>query len=81
MVDKIGEHPLFEPEEPVVKNEKPINHNRGFRTLTAEKRKAVASEGGKAAHAIGTAHRWTREEAREAGRKGGKINRRRKKKI
>lgn len=32
---------------------------------------AIASKGGKAAHAAGTAHRFTREEAQAAGRKGG----------
>jgi general stress protein YciG len=33
--------------------------------------KAIASKGGKAAHAQGTAHEFTPEEARLAGRKGG----------
>jgi general stress protein YciG len=33
----------------------------------------MASKGGKAAHAHGTAHQWTPEEARAAGRKGGKA--------
>ena len=33
----------------------------------------LASKGGRAAHLRGTAHEWTREEAREAGRKGGAI--------
>lgn len=31
----------------------------------------IQSAGGKAAHAKGTAHEWTREDARIAGRKGG----------
>ena len=31
----------------------------------------IASKGGKAAHAAGTAHQFTAEEAREAGKKGG----------
>jgi hypothetical protein len=35
------------------------------------KQRAIASKGGKAAHAKGTAHQFTPEEAREAGRKGG----------
>ena len=30
---------------------------------------------GKAVHRKGTAHEWTRDEAREAGRKGGKASR------
>ena len=38
----------------------------------------IASKGGKAAHQKGTAHEWTSEEAREAGRKGGMASHRRK---
>ena len=34
-------------------------------------RRRIASTGGKAAHAKGTAHEWTRAQARIAGRKGG----------
>jgi len=34
------------------------------------KQREIASKGGKAAHQKGTAHEWTSEEAREAGRKG-----------
>ena len=37
------------------------------------KQREIASKGGKAAHAKGTAHEWTSEEAREAGRKGGEA--------
>lgn len=44
---------------------------RGFAAMDREKARAIASKGGKAAHAQGTAHRFTSEEAREAGRKGG----------
>ena len=47
--------------------------NRGFAAMDGIKRREVASRGGRAAHARGTAHEWTREEAREAGRKGGAI--------
>lgn len=42
-----------------------------FATLSPEGRRAMASMGGKAAHAAGTARKWTPEQAREAGRKGG----------
>jgi general stress protein YciG len=38
--------------------------------------KRIAAEGGKASHANGHAHKWTVEEARAAGRKGGQISRR-----
>jgi general stress protein YciG len=46
---------------------------RGFAAMTEQKRRAIASMGGQAAHAKGVAHQFTSKEAREAGRKGGKI--------
>lgn len=45
--------------------------DRGFASMDHSKQKEIASKGGKAAHQKGTAHEWTSEEAREAGRKGG----------
>lgn len=45
--------------------------DRGFASMTKKKQQEIASKGGKAAHAKGTAHEWTLQEAREAGRKGG----------
>lgn len=42
---------------------------RGFQTLTPERRKEIASQGGRAAHASGNAHQYTPEEARAAGSK------------
>ncbi len=47
---------------------------RGFGSMDKQQRSAIASMGGKAAHAQGTAHTWTKEEARKAGRVGGKAN-------
>lgn len=47
---------------------------RGFASFSDEKRKQVASLGGKAAWAKGVAHKFTREEATLAGRKGKKRN-------
>lgn len=44
---------------------------RGFALMNPEQVSRIASLGGKAAHAKGTAHRWTSEEAKAAGRKGG----------
>ena len=44
---------------------------RGFAAMDEEKQREIASKGGRAAHAKGTAHEWTSEEARSAGRKGG----------
>jgi general stress protein YciG len=47
---------------------------RGFASMDPEKRRAICSKGGKAAHAKGTAHQWTSTEAQEAGRKGGQAS-------
>ncbi len=47
------------------------NDQRGFASMDDEKQREIASEGGKAAHARGTAHEFSSEEAKEAGRKGG----------
>jgi general stress protein YciG len=49
---------------------------RGFASMSAEKKREIASKGGKAAHAQGTAHKWTAQEAAAAGRKGGMVSRR-----
>lgn len=43
--------------------------------MSAEKQREIASKGGRAAHEKGTAHEWTPDEARAAGRKGGQISR------
>jgi len=48
---------------------------RGFASMSPEKQREIASKGGRAAHEKGTAHEWTSEEARSAGRKGGQISR------
>ena len=44
---------------------------RGFAGMDEGKQREIASKGGKAAHAKGTAHEFDSEEARVAGRKGG----------
>lgn len=44
---------------------------KGFAAMDKELRRKIASMGGKAAHEQGTAHEFTRREARAAGRKGG----------
>jgi general stress protein YciG len=41
--------------------------------MDQERRRIIASKGGKAAHEKGSAHEFTPEEAREAGRKGGHV--------
>ncbi len=48
---------------------------RGFASMSAEKQREIASKGGQAAHAKGTAHEWSSGEARDAGRKGGMVSR------
>jgi general stress protein YciG len=48
---------------------------RGFASMSAEKQREIASKGGRAAHVKGTAHEWTSDEARHAGRKGGQVSR------
>ena len=47
--------------------------NRGFAAMDAKKQREIASKGGKAAHQKGTAHQFTPDEARAAGRKGGEA--------
>ena len=58
--------------------EKVAKEDRGFASMDRNKQRDIASKGGKAAHQKGTAHEWTSEEAREAGRKGGMASHRRK---
>ena len=53
----------------------PRKERRGFASMSPEKQREIASKGGRAAHQKGTAHEWTSEEARSAGRKGGQISR------
>jgi uncharacterized protein len=48
---------------------------RGFASMSPEKQREIASKGGRAAHEKGTAHEWTAEEARSAGRRGGQVSR------
>lgn len=47
----------------------PARSKRGFAVLSPEKKREIASMGGKAAHEHGRAHRFTSEEARAAGKK------------
>ena len=46
---------------------------RGFASMDPSKQREIASKGGRAAHAKGTAHEFTSDEARVAGRKGGEA--------
>jgi general stress protein YciG len=51
----------------------PLKSKRGFASMTPEKRKAIASLGGRKAHQAGTAFKFTKELARAAGRIGGQA--------
>ena len=46
---------------------------RGFAVMDPDRQREIASSGGRAAHAGGKAHEFTSDEAREAGRKGGRA--------
>lgn len=46
---------------------------RGFASMTPERRRELASLGGKRAHATGRGHQFTTEEAKAAGAKGGRA--------
>jgi hypothetical protein len=46
------------------------------RRVSAERRREIAAEAGRCAHLAGTAHQWTVEEARIAGRKSADARRR-----
>lgn len=47
--------------------------SRGFASMDEQKQRQIASKGGKAAHEKGTAHEFTPDEARAAGKKGGEV--------
>lgn len=47
-----------------------IKSRRGFQAMSPERRAEVAGIGGRKAHQLGKAHRFTPEEASAAGKKG-----------
>jgi general stress protein YciG len=51
----------------------PRVHRRGFAAMDRDRVKQIASKGGRAAHAAGTAHQFSSAEARVAGKKGGEA--------
>ncbi|QJX45426.1 general stress protein [Hymenobacter taeanensis] len=53
----------------------PAKRARGFAAMDPAQQRRIASEGGRASHQSGRGHRFTSEEAREAGRKGGQASR------
>lgn len=50
-----------------------VRSSRGFASMSPERRAEVSSKGGKKAHQLGTAHEWTKPEAKAAGSVGGKT--------
>lgn len=62
-------------EETQVEQEIP-KRGKGFASMSEEKKREVASKGGKAAHALGTAHEWDSEAASAAGKLGGARSKR-----
>lgn len=51
----------------------PARRRRGFAAMAPDLVREISRKGGKAAHAAGTAHEFTSDEARAAGRKGGQA--------
>lgn len=49
----------------------PQRGKQGFASMSRDAQREIASKGGKAAHKKGTAHEWSSDEARRAGKKGG----------
>jgi general stress protein YciG len=49
----------------------PVRKRRGFAAMDRAKVREISRKGGVAAHQKGTAHRFSSEEARRAGHKGG----------
>lgn len=64
---EVSENPKSETPAETTKPRRP----RGFAAMDRKRVSEIASKGGKAAHAAGTAHQFTADEARAAGRKGG----------
>lgn len=60
------------PESGPITERKPSSQ-RGFAAMERDKQRAIASKGGRAAHEKGTAHEFTPDEARQAGKKGGEV--------
>ena len=50
-----------------------VKQRRGFAAMDKEEHRELARSGGVAAHAAGLAHKFSSEQAREAGKKGGKT--------
>jgi general stress protein YciG len=58
----------------MLNQENQVPRKRGFAAMTKQQVSEIARKGGIAAHATGAAHEFSVEEARIAGRKGGKAS-------
>ena len=74
VVGRYGSEPTVSTEDRTVTTGE-RKERRGFASMSPEKQREIASKGGRAAHEKGTAHEWTADEARSAGRKGGQVSR------
>ena len=70
-------HPERTDPERIGREDTVAKEDRGFASMDRARQRDIASKGGKAAHQKGTAHEWTSDEARDAGRKGGIASHRR----
>jgi general stress protein YciG len=68
------------PPSPTASGEAKAKRARGFGAMDRKLVSEIARKGGKAAHSAGTAHEFTSEEARAAGRKGGRATHAKRKK-
>jgi uncharacterized protein len=69
------------PPHPVESGEAKPKRPRGFAAMDRKLVSEIARKGGKAAHSAGTAHEFTSEEARVAGRKGGRATHAKRRKV
>jgi len=69
------------PPRPVDAGEGKPKRPRGFAAMDRKLVSEIARKGGKAAHSAGTAHEFTSEEARVAGRKGGRATHAKRRKV
>jgi general stress protein YciG len=67
----VTEEQSNETPKPQEQPQQPPRKRRGFAAMDPRLVSELASRGGKAAQRAGTAHRFSSEEARVAGRKGG----------
>jgi hypothetical protein len=72
--DAVREPPRSDP-RPAVATSTRTKGRQGFASMSTDRVRAIAIEGGKAAQRTGKAHRWTVDEALVAGHKGGIYDR------